>query len=194
MANGSYAKDGLGWQIQQAQRRFSEWAEVQFTNATPDVDPGPLPGLPSGVTDFLLILFLVIVSGALIWLLVKLFAPDILEWINRKPIVRPTSSPSRDTPSSAVWVKRSHQWQQQGNYREACRALYMAMIERLHETQQVPRKLSRTDGEYRVCVSQLNPPQAYQLLINVHEQLCFGDRDISADLLQRCQQAYQGLK
>ncbi|MGK7890295.1 MAG: DUF4129 domain-containing protein [Leptolyngbyaceae cyanobacterium] len=194
MANGSYAKDGIGWQIQQAQRRFSEWAEVQFANTAPDIDPGPLPGFPSWVVDVLLVLFWVLVAGAVIWLVVTLFGPDLMAWLNRQPTVGQPTVQHQETPSAAAWVKRSHQWQQQGNYREACRALYMAMIERLHETQQVPRKLSRTDGEYRICVSQLNPPQAYQLLINVHEQLCFGDREISADLFQRCQQAYQGLK
>ncbi|MGF1514381.1 MAG: DUF4129 domain-containing protein, partial [Elainellaceae cyanobacterium] len=97
-------------------------------------------------------------------------------------------------PGAAAWLKRSRDWQRQGNYRQACRALYMAMLEQLDEAQQVPRSPSRTDGQYGDCVSSLPQSDAYRVLLRVHEQLCFGNVDISADVFQRCQQAYQTIE
>ena len=70
----------------------------------------------------------------------------------------------------------------------------MAMLEQLHDKDYVPRKLSRTDGVYQDCVQQLAQPDPYQLLLRVHEQLYFGSVEISAETLQRCQQAYQTIE
>ncbi|NJL56605.1 DUF4129 domain-containing protein [bacterium] len=191
MAADSFAENSAGWQIQELQQRFTEWAELQLVNNPPDIPTGSLPPLPGWLAEFLVVLVVGMCGIVLSWLVLRAFLPDLQRWLSQnRPLTQsPVSVPK--TPGAAVWLRRSQQWQQQGNYREACRALYMAMLERLHETQQVPHKESRTDGEYRACVQPLPKPKSYQLLINVHEQLCFGDATISAEVFQRCQKAYQ---
>jgi hypothetical protein len=87
--------------------------------------------------------------------------------------------------------------QRQGNYREACRSLYMALLQKLDEAQVIPQQASRTDGEYLQQIetlyvrSRLSDVAPYRTLILTHEQLCFGNTEISDAEFRDCQQAYQ---
>ena len=190
MAANSFAKDSLGWQIQQTQRWVSEWLELQFMNDFPDAPQ--VPGwLGWGVFWLVGALALAIV----VWALIQVLSPMMSRWLNRKPeMAVGTIKRTEKVLGSAEWLRRSRDWQQQGNYAEACRALYMAMLEQLHEKDYVPRKLSRTDGAYQDCVQALLTPAPYQLLLQVHEHLYFGTGEISADTFNRCQQAYQTIE
>jgi hypothetical protein len=67
----------------------------------------------------------------------------------------------------------------------------MALLQHLDDTQQVPQKTSRTDGEYRQLLREQPNPQPYQVLLDAHERLCFSSTEISAELYERCQQASQ---
>jgi len=194
MAANYFAKNSLGWQIQQLQQRFSEWVEFQLFNDPPDIPLGSFPSLPGWVAKLALLLMVALAVGWLCWLGVQLVLPELRGWLSQRQSPAQSLASLQKTPGAAVWLRRSREWQRQGNYNEACRALYMAMLERLHETQQVPHNLSRTDGEYRECVRYLPQPQSYQFLITVHEQLCFGNAAISAEVFQRCQRAYQAIE
>lgn len=201
---GEFADSSIGWQLQQSQRRFFEWLEHLSLGESSDGPSEPLPPLPDWLVRSLVVAVLVLSASWLIWVLLRLFLPDLRRWLSRTGTrLRPTVAGAvgdtdllarpRERSPAAVWLQRAQAWQQQGNYGEACRALYMAMLEHLHETEQVPHKPSRTDGEYRRWARRLPEPQPYQVLLGVHERLCFGEESVSADIWQQCQQAYRTL-
>ncbi|MEM9216937.1 MAG: DUF4129 domain-containing protein [Cyanobacteria bacterium P01_F01_bin.150] len=191
MVADSFAKDSLGWQIQQTQQRVSEWLEFTFMNNTPDIPQGSLPEFPRWFGWGIFWLIFALALAWLLWAVGQLFLPDLQRWLDRGPALTGTIKPSEKTIGATEWLRRSRHWQQQGNYAEACRAIYMAMLEQLHDKDYVPRKLSRTDGAYLECVQQLAKPDPYQFLLQVHEQLCFGSTEISVETFERCQKAYQ---
>ena len=96
--------------------------------------------------------------------------------------------------SVADWLKVAREFQQQQNYTEACHALYMAMIERLQETQLVPKDTSITDGEYDQLIAPLPQSEDCRTLLQTHTQLKFGQKMISAERYQACQNAYQSIE
>ncbi len=194
MAVDSFDKNSLGWQLQQLGQRIGEWIEARFPQ-NPNLPQAPNWSFPSWLLE---VAFWAIVLSATLWLswqLVRLLAPYLTRsraqdarWQIRKS--------ASDDPAKTVadWIRQMQEFQRQGNYREACRALYMAMLQRLNDTKLVPHQFSRTDGEYLQVVQQLPQSQAYQTLIQTHEQLCFGNGAVSADLFQRCQRAYQEIE
>ncbi|MFM7426327.1 MAG: DUF4129 domain-containing protein [Elainella sp.] len=107
------------------------------------------------------------------------------------------SGPVRLTPPPD-WLQQAQTAHRQGDYRLACRALYLAALQRLSERGLIPQALSRTDGEYLSLLHQLDLPladqQPYQLLIRTHERLAFDQFAASADLYDRCWQAYRQLE
>ncbi|NJR12617.1 DUF4129 domain-containing protein [bacterium] len=92
------------------------------------------------------------------------------------------------------WLQRSRHYAQRGNYREACRTLYFAMIQKLDETGKLPNQLSRTDGEYLRTLQTFPNPTPYRELIGTHEQLCFGEVAPSKEVYDRCDRAYQEIE
>jgi hypothetical protein len=188
--SGSFEKNSLDWQVQQVQQRLGEWLEHLLFQ-------GNLP-LPNSwfLPDWLLkTLFWLIVGLLLLWLgwqLYRLLRP----YLDPRALYQPgcdrrAENPSAKDLTSTQWVQRSRTFAQQRNYREACRALYRAAIQRLHDTQLIPDQQSRTDGEYLQLLPTLPQVSPYQLLIQTHERLYFGNAEISAELCDRCQQAYQ---
>ncbi|MGF1536752.1 MAG: DUF4129 domain-containing protein [Elainellaceae cyanobacterium] len=194
MTGNSFAEDGAGWQLQQLQQRASEWAEFQLLNDPPDIPLDAFPTIPGWVVRALLWLILGLAVAWLLWIATQIARPVVQQWLAQRQAIPSSIDRSQAFPGAAVWIRRSQNWQRQGNYRQACRALYMAMLEHLHETQQVPRSQSRTDGQYKDHTRFLPQPEAYGLLLTVHEQLCFGNSDISLEVFQRCQRAYQLIK
>lgn len=126
------------------------------------------------------------------WQLYKLLSPYVeAYWQLNRETLRPPR-PSHAAPLTvAEWLKRSRTAHQQRDYREACRALYMAALQRLNDAHSIPQEASRTDGEYLHLVQTLRPSHAYQMLIHTHERLCFSQTAISAETFDRCWQAYQ---
>jgi hypothetical protein len=194
MAADSFDKNSLGWQLQQLEQRVGEWIEARFSQ-NPTLPQTPNWSFPSWLLE---VTFWAIVLSVTLWLgwqLVRLLAPYLTRSRAQDKRGRIRKSASADEERTvASWIRQMHEFQRQGNYREACRALYMAMLQRLNDTKLVPHQFSRTDGEYSQVVQQLPQSQAYQTLIQAHEQLCFGNGAISADLFQRCQRAYQEIE
>ena len=92
-------------------------------------------------------------------------------------------------------ISRSQSLYRQGNYSEACRCLYVAMLQKLHEKKILRHKSSRTDGEYlQLLQLSVTPMQPYETLITTHEQLCFNNAEIQAENYQQCQQAYREIE
>jgi hypothetical protein len=112
-----------------------------------------------------------------------------------QPWIESQSTKPKESLPVSGWLRQVQAFQRQGNYAQACRALYMAMLQRLDDTKQVPQQASRTDGEYLQAIQTLNQPTPYQVLITTHERVCFDDNStISSATFERCQQAYREIE
>ncbi|MGF1496956.1 MAG: DUF4129 domain-containing protein [Elainellaceae cyanobacterium] len=189
MTTESFQSSSLDWQIQQLNRRFSEWIEFQLGRIqTPD----QFPDLAVATWPIRLMVGL-IAAGLLTWVVWQIYLltrPYFLELqLNRSGRTVPATSVPPLT-ATELW-QRANQLQQQGNYRDACRMLYLAMIQQLSDRQLIAIDASRTDGEYLRLVQQFPTPQPYRVLIEVHQQLCFSDRPATAELFDCCRHAYR---
>ncbi|NEQ27614.1 MAG: DUF4129 domain-containing protein [Microcoleus sp. SIO2G3] len=186
MATEAFQNNSFNWQLQQLGQRVSEWIELRLANTQL---PNPNLQVSPDLIVTLCWAILAAIALWLIWQLFRLLSPYF--WQNVAAQGRSLQRSTAKQRSAADWLRQAQQQQQQGNYREACRSLYLAMLMRLDETKQVPIAASRTDGEYLQCVRQLPRPQPYQLLIQMHEQVCFGNGTITIENFNACQQAYQ---
>ncbi|WP_052050296.1 DUF4129 domain-containing protein [Leptolyngbya sp. KIOST-1] len=179
------------WQIRQGWQNLGEWFEYQFARV--DVDPPGLPQWP----------WLEPLARGLFWLLVAVLALWI-GWLVYQGISAYLSqrqpgglgATRRTVPSAAALKQAAHWWHeaqrlaQQGDYAAACQALYMAGLARLNDTETVPYRPSRTDGEYLTCIA-THPSRPYELLIRTHERLTYGAAQATEETYQRCRRAYQ---
>jgi len=193
-----FEKTNFGWQIQQQIQRFGEWVELITRgndNRMPKVSWEPW------FLDFLWLvvqgLFWVILTVLLIWLGWQLWRmwghylysfPSLLN----SPGENKVTEVNKLTVSA--WLGRSREFYRQGNYTEAVRCLYLAMLQKLNDSGIILDEASRTDGEYRKLIQNLPQQEAYQLLLNTHENLCFGNSAISPEIFDRCQQAFQEIE
>ncbi len=193
LAAGTFEQNSLNWQVQQTIQRLSEWFERLLSGVNSEGGEAA----PSPPPEWLLkAVFWFIVLGAIgwsSWQLYKLLHPY---WVNYWQMAQPRNPvsllPSRQTASE--WLRQAQTAQQQGNYRETCRALYMAMLQQLNDRGIIPQEMSRTDGEYLTLVRSLNLPPPYRVLIHTHERLCFDRVAISSEVCDRCWQAYQEIE
>lgn len=198
MNTAAFEKTSWSWQFNLFQQQVQEWLEYQFSRFE-----NTLPELPSGsispwVVELLKILFwvtLVLFSAWLVWRLWQVFNPHLYSWVAKfdKSRISQLDSKSREL-SIKFLLGKGQEFYQQGNYREACRYLYLAMLQQLHEQAVLAQEPSRTDGEYlQFLTATVTPMQPYETLITTHEQLCFSEHEILAENYQRCDQAYQQL-
>lgn len=196
MAAGSFQETSLGWQWQQLQQRIGEWVEWIISGVASSTSGLPQWSLPDWLLKGLFWVIVVTFATWASWQLFCLLRPylnTLLQHQTQQAVEQLSRKQSRELTASA-WLQRSQAMQKQKNYGEACRALYMAMLQQLHEANLIPQESSRTDGEYRQLVQQLPKPQPYQLLINIHERWRFGNATISSETFDRCQQAYQEIE
>ncbi|MDZ8053145.1 MAG: DUF4129 domain-containing protein [Aulosira sp. ZfuVER01] len=197
MSTDTFEKTSWDWQLSQLQQQVGEWIEYQFSRLE-----SALPGLPPGwsispwLSELLKLLFWLVIGLFvvwLVWLLWREFSPYVYSWLtgrNNQTAAGTTITTSE--LSVSVWLARSQEFYYQGNYREACRCLYHAILQQLHDTSVVRHQPSRTDGEYlQVLRSSVTPIHPYETLITTHEQLCFGDVEILPENYENCQQAYR---
>ncbi|BFM39637.1 DUF4129 domain-containing protein [Synechocystis sp. LKSZ1] len=190
----TFEKNSWSWQVQQWQQNLGEWWEwqqSQWFHHLPSLNL-PTPDWPEEWGTLLV--------HALFGLLVALLALSL--WWNRRFWLRrwqqlqavnftlPELTPAL---TAAHWLKQAQQLQQSGNYYQACRCLYLAMLQHLHDQALILHAPDRTDEEYLLLVSTLPDPEPYETLLEIHQQLCFGQREASAHLYARCDQAYRHL-
>lgn len=188
-----FEKNNLGWQISQFQQQVGEWLELQLSHfgaKLPNLPKWSLPGWLINLIQAIAWLLLGIVVVWIIWQIWRFLQPYLYSVVFQTANSTHITTQARKL-SADEWLKRSQAYFGQGNYREACRCLYMAMLQRLDETAIAPHQLSRTDGEYLQLIQQLPNSQSYQTLITTHEQLCFGDAEILPETYNSCQQAYR---
>ena len=171
----------------------SEWVELQFSQlgSVPEWNgPGWSINAP-WIVELIKVLFWLMLGIFLIWLGWRMW--QILKPYLPKPGANVLKTRIPESESSvAIWVQRSQEYFRQSNYREACRCLYMAMLQRLSDSGIAPHEPSRTDGEYSQLIQHLPQSQSYQTLITTHEQL-FGSAEILPETFARCRQAYRDL-
>ena len=181
----------LPWQLRQAGKNLSEWIQLQLAQQeTPDA-PLPTFTFPAWLGP---LLFWSAVTGGVLWLawLIVQIIDRYLE--NRQARTAPPPvefMPPPEEHTVAAWLRRAKQFEQEGNWREACRAMYMAALQLLHDREWIPHQPSRTDGEYLQAIRTLQKPRPLQMLIRTHERSLFGGEVLAADNVQRCRQAYE---
>ena len=191
----THQKTSLGWKFQKLYQQVSEWVMLKLGNWNPDIPNVPDWSFPFLLLQILFWVVVVVLVGWCSWLLYQLLMRYWPAQFDPNLMGRSQAAPSPRAPRSiADWLKIAQSCQQQGNYPEACRALYMAMIARLHDTQLIPEDRSRTDGEYHQLVAQLPQSEHYQTLLQTHEELQFGNMTLSGEHCQRCQRAYAAIE
>lgn len=198
MSDNIYKTNSLVWQGRRLQRQGSEWLQYQLGRV--DID---LPDVPDWAWSEAVAraIFWTVVCGLsawLLWLIYLMLEQPLREWWAKdRPWVklgdRPPVPPESRSPY--YWWTQALRLGQQGNYGDACRALYRATLQQLHDRQVLLHDLSRTDGEYLDGLSQrlevATLPRPYQLVIVTHERLTFGGAVASAEIFSQCRSAYE---
>ncbi|MEM6449605.1 MAG: DUF4129 domain-containing protein [Cyanobacteria bacterium P01_D01_bin.105] len=198
-----YRTSSLSWQAGQLVRRFREWLEYRLSQL--DIDGPDLPKLPDWsipeIVQQLLFWGLIIALGAwLAFLLYRALEQPIRDWLERTQgwtTLGDRPQTLGQDRSAQYWWQQAQTLAKQGNYTDACKALYRATLQQLHDGQIVSHDASRTDGEYLVGIGrsiQTSVPRPYQLLIGTHERLVFGVAEASGEMFKRCSLAYQALQ
>lgn len=184
----SHRSDSVSWQVRQVVQRMGEWFDYQFSRINID---GPEIESWTWLEPLARGLFWLMVTGLALWLAWLLYQ-GVMAYLNRPQIPGAmTTQAIREEAlkQAAYWWKEAQRLAQQGDYAAACKALYMAGLARLNDTETVIYRPSRTDGEYLACLAPSNRP--YELLIRTHERLTFGDGQATEETYQRCRRAYQ---
>ena len=201
--NGSYEKDNLAWQFQQLQQKAGEWWEWQISRFTPNLPNSPdlswLSWLNSPIIGtiakgifWLLLAFLLSWTALQLWQRAEIYIGFLRN--QKSQLADRMTKGSVIELSAAAWWARSQKLKQEGNYRDACLCLYMAMLQQLHDRGIIPNQPSRTDGEYWQLVQELPQPIPYQILLMTHQQLCFSNSEASSFLFEQCQEAYREIE
>ncbi|MGD1942609.1 MAG: DUF4129 domain-containing protein [Leptolyngbyaceae cyanobacterium] len=192
-ADASIQTSNVPWQVRQGGKNLSEWIQLQLSRQQPrESEPFDLD-LPVWIAE--LILWLVI-AGAIVWVawvLVQALERYLAYRQGRQPQAQVYTVPQVRDRSAADWLRQAQQFEREGDWRAACRALYMAALQVLADRDWVPHLPSRTDGEYLQAVQPLSRPRPLQLLIRTHERSLFGGDRLTAENVQRCRRAYEEL-
>lgn len=189
---GEFAKNSPGWQFQRSLRQAGEWIEWVLFGNNPNRPnfSGWIP--PQWVLEVLFWLIVGLLAIWTAWLLVQWLRP-YWEAFQQRQERAIAPHPTAQTPDLTVaeWLAKSQAAQRQGDYREACRALYHAALHRLSDRHQISPLPSRTDGEYLSLVNALPNARPYHVLIRTHERLCFSPAPVSAAAFEQCERAYR---
>jgi hypothetical protein len=182
-----FQKTSWQWQLEQIQQRLGEWlmAKLRFG--------GPKQVLPEWLITAISYFLWFLLFAGLAWiayLLVNRYGKQF--GLRRRP-GEPKQQPVKQY-TLAELLNQAQQFQNQQNYGEACRYLYLAMLQKLNDVNLVPHQTSRTDREYAKILTH-SPAMASvtnpgKILLQTHEQLQFADRTITAAGFDSCQQAY----
>jgi Domain of unknown function (DUF4129) len=182
-----HEKDSWGWQIEKTLQQVGEWIETKLRFESSDA------AIPQWIVSLITnILWLFLAAGVAItlYLILRKYFPKIgLERLWQKS----TAPQIAKTLTISELLAQAQYYQNQQNYSEAGRYLYLAMLQRLNDTNIIPHQFSRTDREYSNLLNQIPSFRPSDLLLKAHEELEFADRPLTAAQFDRCQQAYRQL-
>lgn len=195
MSAGSFEQDSLGWHYDLIRQRIGEWVELKTSQMASDAwESGFLQSkLLWQIVKVCLWLLIALLLVLILWQLSLVIHPYWKRWQKN---ARPFSTEiSQSTLQLSVndWVERSQIARVEGNYRQAIFCLYQAMLEILDQQGIISTQLSLTDLEYQRSLQQLqvSPLSPYELLLSIHQQLCFSQAPADQYLFEQCLQAYQ---
>ena len=126
-----FEKTSWRWQLEQTQQQLGEWIEVKLRSVDRDPQFDPFP---SWLGVLLVRLTWVVLAALLLWFGYKIIYPYWQQWIAKN---RQTKSIEFSTPVKTFTLTellaKSQQFQQEGNYTQATRWLYLAVLQRLVE-------------------------------------------------------------
>jgi hypothetical protein len=188
----SAEKTSWQWQLEQLQQQLGEWVEVKLRSDDRDLR---LDIFPPWLWTFLVRLTWLILAGLIVWFGYRIVYPYLQKWLqkNRQPESALDSAPIKVYTVSEL-LAQSQQFQRNGDYTQASRWLYLAMLQRLNDANLIPHQFSRTDREYVQLLRTVPSVDMGEMLVSLHEQLHFGDRQISSEDFDRCQQAYRQIE
>ncbi len=189
--SGTFERNSIDWQIQLLQMRIVEWFDRLFPGSRRNPDSNW--SLPEWFFRSAFWIIAALLVGWIGWQLYLLLRPYIGPyWLARSGNSNQSKHPiAAASLTASEWWQRSRTLAQQGNYREACRALYLATLQKLDEQELIPAQFSRTDGEYWQLLQTLPNSRSYRILFQAHERLCFSNREISQQTFAACEQAYR---
>ncbi len=196
MSTDAFEKTSWSWQLSQLQQQVGEWLEYQsyrFERVLPEWNPDwQLSPWLASLLQFLFWLVVVVFVTGVIWRLWLVFSPYIYSRLASGNGIGVRINTLSQDLSVTSWWERSQVFYRQGNYREACRCIYLAILQHLHDQKIIIHQPSRTDAEYlqllRLSQTAIQP---YETVITTHEQLCFGNTEMLPENYQQCQQAYR---
>jgi hypothetical protein len=184
-------KTSWRWQLEQLQQQLGEWIEVKLRFDDRDLN---FDLFPPWLGPLLIRLVWLILAGVVLWFGYRVIYPYWQQWVqqNRQPksdLVQPVQ-----VLTVGELLEKSQQFQRQGDYTQASRWLYLAMLQRLNDADLIPHQFSRTDREYIDVLSTVPIVNVGEVLVSIHEQLHFGNRQIAIEDFDRCQQAYRQIE
>ncbi|MEG4801871.1 DUF4129 domain-containing protein [Microcoleus sp. ARI1-B5] len=196
MPESSFDKTNVNWQVGQLQQRIQEWWELKTPQNTPNIKfptwfDSPIWWAMAQAAFWLIVTLLAVWATWQIWQLLRFY---IHNFKKRNQTTDASAKKTSQDLSVAEWLLRSQKLQQKAKYRQACRCLYMAVLQRLNDGGIAVHQPSRTDGEYLQLIQELPQRGPYETVIAIHEQLYFGNTEASPSIFEQCQQAYQQIK
>jgi hypothetical protein len=188
----SAEKTSWRWQLEQLQQRLGEWIEVKLRSDDRDLQ---IDVFPPWLGALLVRLTWLILAGMLIWFGYYVIYPYLRTWTEkyRQPTSTLDLSPVK-IYTVVELLNQSQAFQRDGDYTQASRWLYLAMLQRLNDANLISHQISRTDREYVQLLRTIPMVDVGEILVSIHEQLHFGDRQIAIEDFDRCQQAYQQIE
>ena len=188
----STEKTSWRWQLEQLQQQLGEWIEVKLRSNDRDLQ---LDIFPPWLGALLVRLTWLILAGLIIWFGYRVIYPYLKKWIERNQQSRSLLDVASVPAYTVVQLlDKSQQFQRDGDYTQASRWLYLAMLQRLNDAKLIPHQFSRTDREYLQLLRAVPIIDIGEILVSIHEQLHFGNKQIEITEFNKCQQAYQQIE
>ncbi len=180
----NFRRDGIGWQIGKLRRNFDEWLEVVSRSEGAEEKEFTVPDWVIQLLKFLAWLILIVF---LAWLGLITYRLIRNYWLERQGLGEKIKQDPHSHKTFLQLAQSAQSYYSQGDYREACRHLYLALLQALHDRGILPQAVSRTDGEYRRSLGE--PFQNCRTVINIHENLVFGNLIPSKQDFENCKTA-----
>ena len=188
----STEKTSWRWQLEQLQQQLGEWIEVKLRSNDRDLQ---LDIFPPWLGALLVRLTWLILAGLIIWFGYRVIYPYLKKWIERNQQSRSLLDVASVPAYTVVQLlDKSQQFQRDGDYTQASRWLYLAMLQRLNDAKLIPHQFSRTDREYLQLLRAVPIIDIGEILVSIHEQLHFGNKQIEITEFNKCQQAYRQIE